>query len=146
MVNLGQPDEVIVVNPEDFKVMDATEGEDVFGPMPSQFARERRVKILPVGEQQVLTLAYMLAGDTPQFVAIPRMPNLPEGTKIEGVYHDFDRRSFLFLLSHPSFEPVMDGEPSPYVDKQLWTQYTAHEVEHVPKKRERTAGDLGGES
>lgn len=101
---------------------------------PKLAPTERRVKVLPVPENLVLELLYLLQGDTPQFVIVPRMSNLPEGTKIEQVVYDPMRRAFLFLLSHPSFEIVPEGEYSPSVEEHLRTHYTVVEIDRLPKK------------
>lgn len=69
---------------------------------------ERRERIVWVSERGVWGILSGYVGVRPIFSGIPQDANL------ECVEHCFYRRAFGFILSHPSFAPVPDGEERPY--------------------------------
>ncbi len=74
-------------------------------------AAEHRLKPASVGCDDVLdAFAFGLAADLPARVRVPRMVGLPAGAAVVGVQHDFYRRTFEFLVAHPSFDPVPVGD------------------------------------
>ena len=48
-----------------------------------------------------------------QYIALPDIPEIPEDTEVIGVFHEFARRAFAVMLSHPSFGEVPEGEMIP---------------------------------
>lgn len=75
---------------------------------------ERRVRWVRVGERDVLDWFAMASGGFPQYLTVPVFW-LPDGARVLSVHHDVYRRCFAFLVEHPSFAAVPDGEVPPAV-------------------------------
>ena len=88
---------------------------------------DRRMKRLLVGEHQLLALLVGLGDRMPLAVRVARWPDLPTGCRLVGVHHDIYSRTFFFVLEHPSFEVVPDGELIPPLDCEV----TAVELDDV---------------
>lgn len=74
---------------------------------------ERRVRVLWVPEDQLLTMLLMQSEQLPTAVVIPVMGDVPPGCEVEQVQHSWERRAFGFFLRHPSFAPVPEGDFAP---------------------------------
>ena len=79
---------------------------------------ERRVKLVSLRHGDVLDWFASAVKGWPQCITLPRLTGLPEDVTILGVHQDFHRRQFVFLVSHPSFEVVPEGQIPP--------DFTAH--------------------
>lgn len=88
---------------------------------------DRRMKRLPVGEQQLLALLVGLGDRMPLAVRVAKWNDLPTGCRVVGVHHDIYCRTFFFVLEHPSFEVVPDGMMIPQLDCEV----TAVELDDV---------------
>lgn len=98
---------------------------------------DRRVRLYHIGERNVFDLITGMAAGMPEFVNVPRF-DLPTGAKIVGSpYHDFYSRSFVFVVQHPSFDPVPEGYVIPRDDKPA--MYEVVRLAAAP--RELTAHD-----
>lgn len=84
--------------------------------------RERRLKIFPVRTRDILRGFYGRAEDgIASLVCTPTaaFPGLPESYKIITVHYHLTRDCFDFILEHPSFDPVEDGDEIPRHDSLL---------------------------
>lgn len=95
---------------------------------------ERRLRRVLIAAHVILD--HFVIGHTarlPRFVQYPVLRGLPRDARIEGMPHfDHDRMCFSFLVSHPSFPPVPDGDIIPVIEGPMLTEYRAVEVK-VPE-------------
>ncbi len=78
---------------------------------------DRRVRLYHIGQENVFDLITRMGRELPEYVSVPRF-DLPAGARIVGSpYHDFFSRSFVFVVSHPSFDPVPEGHVIPRDDR-----------------------------
>lgn len=74
---------------------------------------ERRVKVLWLGEQEILHAVIMSHKNMPTFVFKVNYDGVPDDVVVERVVADPWRRGIGFLVSHPSFDEVPEGMPAP---------------------------------
>jgi len=74
---------------------------------------ERRVRVYHVPESDVWELFQGRGQRLPEFLQMPVMDGVPPDCCIEQVHYDPYRRAFAFFLSHPSFDPVPEGDTAP---------------------------------
>lgn len=74
-----------------------------------------------------------------EFLALPNTPEIPEGSIVVSVRENWDRRTLDFLIEHPSFDPVPDGEMVPRIDGLMLTRDV---FRRLPLPYERTP--IGG--
>jgi hypothetical protein len=74
---------------------------------------ERRVKLLRLDPQRVLDL---FNANTAEYLALPRLDGVPEGTEVLGVHADWEPHCISLLLYHPSWPEVRPGEMPPRVN------------------------------
>jgi len=77
--------------------------------MSSQAVKERRFKILPVEEADVLQLFLCALDQWPQCLSLPDLSQVPRGAELVSVYHTPEWRGFGFVLAHSSFSPIPLG-------------------------------------
>lgn len=71
--------------------------------------RERRYKLLSIAEEEALAF----------FSGQARITNLPPGTELDGVGHDYTTGCFLLRMVNPEFEPVRVGELLPILMSEI---------------------------
>lgn len=83
--------------------------------------RTRRVKVLWIGEQELLDCMVMaLTGWNPAHRLRLKCQTLDlTNVEVVRVAHAWDRCAFGFMLYHESFEPVPEGLPAPDLDVDL---------------------------
>lgn len=57
----------------------------------------------------------------PKYLGVPKL-QVPTGTRVVSVTHDERYRSFVFVLSHPSWPEVPEGELIPELEPWLESQ------------------------
>jgi len=72
---------------------------------------ENRVKLLFVSEEEILRTVLR---PFPDHVAKIQHKELPKGYEILRVNYDITRGGFIFMIHHPSFPEVMQGDLIPY--------------------------------
>lgn len=102
---------------------------------------ERRVKLVFVGEADVLDLACVVHRGCEGTHAVKFPLALPDGAQILRVHHDQYRRQFAFLVRHDSFEPVPDGMATPDYDGGdfVWMNTRRVTIETTEQYERRTA-------
>lgn len=73
----------------------------------------RRVRALRVPYRTVLHALVFSKASLPDVVEVFRVPGLPEDVEVLSVHEDYMHRTFTFILTHPSFDPVPDGQMAP---------------------------------
>jgi hypothetical protein len=74
---------------------------------------ERRVKVASVRQHDVLDwFVYSLSG-WPEHLVLPMLVGIPADAKVECVVNNPLARTFDFLISHPSFDEVPEGDVPP---------------------------------
>lgn len=81
----------------------------------------RRLAAVSVPEHLVLELILTQGSNLPQYVNIP-MLQVPEGSKLHSVRHEYMSRSFLFLVEHESFSEVKPGDQIPILNFGIMTK------------------------
>lgn len=78
---------------------------------------ERRLMLVAIREHDVLDyFTFGMTADVPAFLSVPVVdPPLPAGVSVLRVWHDAYHRVFNFVVSHPSFPEVPDGQILPTV-------------------------------
>jgi hypothetical protein len=74
---------------------------------------DRRVKVVTIGSREVLDWFTCALRDWPRFLSLPRLEGLPTDARVLMVREEPYERTFKFLVAHPSFEPVCEGQPPP---------------------------------
>lgn len=55
----------------------------------------------------------------------PRSDKFTQGVKLVGASFDAPTNSFILVLYHPSFEPILEGDAIPRIDLELcWTPHS----------------------
>jgi hypothetical protein len=88
---------------EEVKVMNAEESP----------AKERREVAVCISENRILDILGFIRRPPSGYIGIPDFPELPEGSRVRAVYHDFWSRCFVVLVEHQSFEIVPEGMRCP---------------------------------
>ena len=98
--------------------------------MHSEAQQERRLKILSIDDELVLALLMAASGiDT---IKLPILKNVPDDVEILRVRHCWERRSFEWLVCHPTFDILSPG-------CVVLTEQTVYEI--VEFKRDKEAKD-----
>jgi hypothetical protein len=99
---------------------------------------ERRRKRLYVDEERLFVFLMQTRFDANAVthIALPWALKLPEDVQVIGVWHDFMRRSFCFMLQSATFDEVHECCEAPWVDVE-W-EYLKATVER-PKRPNLTA-------
>lgn len=111
----------VVVNP----IVDDTHDERGWYP-----DRTRRVAVLWIGEEHILSLFSQSISKEPPSFSIKLVSDaayIIKDAKILRVTHGWDRCSFGFLLSHPSFDPIPEGCPAPDLSQKYNWEWTTIE-------------------
>ncbi len=85
---------------------------------------ERRVKVLWLGEQEILQAVIMSHKGMPTFVLRVNYDGVPDDVVVERVVADPWRRGIGFMVSHPSFDEVPEGCPAP----DYWAEHRFDKV------------------
>lgn len=73
---------------------------------------ERRIKVVCIDASNVLE--WFISGlRPPVYVRLPVIEGVPNDAKVLSVREDIYGRYFRFLISHPSFDEVADGDMIP---------------------------------
>jgi hypothetical protein len=75
--------------------------------------REGRVRIMRLQDREVLRLFEDWRADLPHAIAYPVFSKLPQGYRILAVQNAYEFRSFDFLVVHPDFDAVPEGQMYP---------------------------------
>ena len=97
-------------------------------PAMSADADERRQCVLWVGSRGLLDMIRMAATPTPEYVTRPVLTGLPDNVRVHSVRHDWERGQIGFVLEHPDFVPVPEGETIPRFGGPFGIAYEAVRV------------------
>jgi hypothetical protein len=78
--------------------------------------RHRRRAIIAISSEMMLYRLMAMTNDYPQWISLPKFEGIPKDIEVRGVQYSIDREAFLFSVTHPSFEVVPDGMPSPVLN------------------------------
>lgn len=98
---------------------------------------DRRVRVFRIRQHDVFDWLQMAVGHLPDCLALPEAIGVPAGAKVCTVRENFERGTFDFLLWHPSFDPVPEGEIAPDGGPDLLTRWRTVRLE-----RGEPAGDV----
>ena len=125
-------EEVKIMNEEDtFGEVTKVYGKDAQGNTLAEvklntFTRpkERREKIFAFPEYMIMDalIAIYGSGMGPRYEII--MPDLPKGATVERIHHEPMNKQFLVAVSHPSFDVVPEGYPTPSAEPMQYMQNT----------------------
>lgn len=68
-----------------------------------------RIKIISISLEDVLVAFLGVGRELPKSLVVHNIDLLPDGCKVERVYHNYERNCFDFVVSHPSFPPHEPG-------------------------------------
>lgn len=87
------------------------------GPSPTPAEVDRRLMLVRVGVYEILDWFTFAAKGWPQHLVLPTISGLPPDLRIVTVRENYLTRQFEFLVAHPSFAVVPEGEcPPVYAD------------------------------
>jgi len=75
---------------------------------------ERRYKLFAARRSDVLSTVTNGARYQTNDVILMQRLQIPDGAAVVAVHYDYARDAFVFLLSHPDFEPVAEGAEIPF--------------------------------
>lgn len=90
------------------------------------YANRRNLRLIYVNEAAIVSL---LDWRRPGFLQLPVFGGLPDGVRVVGVGHDWNRQAFAVCIYHPEFSEVPDGEQIP--DYDGWRDAKVETVEVV---------------
>lgn len=64
-------------------------------------------------------LEYLQGAPKCEYLAVPEIPEIPEGTRVDGVFFDFSRKAFAVRLVHESFDVVPHGDVPPPLEPKF---------------------------
>jgi hypothetical protein len=79
----------------------------------------RHVRIYCVQEWDVLDFLNFFRGDEPGRLWVPVLKGPPRDAEILRINYDFGRMAFVFLVQHPSFEPVAIGCEPKWMNSEI---------------------------
>lgn len=109
------------------------------------FQRESRLYRIAVAEDHVLRLLFMRTNYLPDVMCFITMKeaedenglrvDIPEDTSIMSVFSDPMSKSFYFILHHPTFPPVADGDMIPHLKLRHVTVHAKQLTDHPPEMK-----------
>lgn len=92
----------------------------------------KRLMLLPIGEDFITD---MFCGPDNMFRTV--RCNAPDGASVRGVHYNFEMKSFVVMLEHPSFNEVPEGCMIPYLP---YTEHRVFEAKDMTEKQPTVAG------
>ena len=74
----------------------------------------RRVRAVRIGASHVLQSLFLSTSRLPDYLLVCLIPGIPEGAIVRSVHNDPYSMCFVFIIEHPSFEPVLEGDVAPF--------------------------------
>lgn len=83
------------------------------------YRQERRLKLVVVNRHDVLDWFTFAVKGWPETVAVPILTGLPADVQVIDVRDNYHTRQIEFMVSHPSFDPVPEGQVPPRLPDPL---------------------------
>lgn len=119
----------------------ATKGVQIHMGGTTFTARSYRIKVIRIPRRDLLHWFFRRGQEWPDFVSLPVCVNIPEGSQILQCQFDDLHMSLLYIVEHPSFPEVPDGEKPPVEDVQYMVFRIQANQERPPGANDQTHGN-----
>lgn len=102
----------------------------IYGQPPERM--DERVRVLAIAVEDVFRASMMAASGNLDVLKLPVLKGIPADAEVAAVYYSFERRSFMFGLRHPSFEPVARGAEVPVTVVEMGQAFEMAKFRRVP--------------